>query len=217
MRVEALAKARDDADAGDPDFARVSHGREPPWGTRSRSATFSMLARNDGSGNSTRRKVSSALQTGLPSHLMLGLRHREARAVMHEARRHGEHLSGRHEGAQLCFLHGGEERHAGELVHGDQQPAGGLRHRLDQQDAGHQRMAGKVPFEDRGCGRDGRLGADRLVAELEFDNPVDEEKVLEAHAIPITLAPRPWRRSARRCARRGSSARNTARSSPCRR
>src|SRR6185295_15605577 len=35
MRIEALAKAGHDADAGDPDFALVSHG-SPPWETRFR-------------------------------------------------------------------------------------------------------------------------------------------------------------------------------------
>ena len=180
-------------------------------------ATFSMLARNDGIGEFDQTECQLGVAHRLALALDLGLGDGEARTVVNQLRRDRKHLSGRHEGAQLRLLHGGEERHAGELVHRDQEPAGGLRHRLDQEHAGHQRMTREMALEDRGRRRNGRLGANRLVVKLEFDNPVDEEEVLEAHAISITRARRPLRRSARRSARRGSSARNTARSSPCRR
>src|SRR4029078_3916425 len=101
-------------------------------------------------------------------------------------------LTWRHEGAQLRFLYGGEKTHAGKLVHGDQEPAGSLRHRLNQQHAGHQRMTREMALEDRGRCRDGRLSADRAVVKLEFDNPVDEEEVVEAHANSIYAGAAPF-------------------------
>src|SRR5262249_32706075 len=71
VRVAAFAETRDDADAGDPGFARgVSHVRQPcasaVIGNSSRAATSSMLERQAGFGNSMTRKVISALQVSLP-------------------------------------------------------------------------------------------------------------------------------------------------------
>ena len=73
---------------------------------------------------------------------------------------------------------------------------------------------GKMPFENGAFGRDGRLSADRQVVEVEVDDPVDELEILDPHCVPDIICP--WQRPGRRCGRRGSSARNTARSSPCR-
>src|SRR5262249_33883859 len=85
------------------------------------------------------------------------------------------------EGAQLRLLDGGEERHALELGGGQHEPARRLRHRLDQQHARHQGMAGKMPFEDGAFLRDLGLGADRSPIEIEVDDTVDELEVLDPH------------------------------------
>src|SRR4051812_6515420 len=90
----------------------------------------------------------------LSRELDIRLGDREAGAVVHELCRNVENLSGGHERPQLRFLYGGEKGHAGELVHGNEQPPRRLRHRLDQQHAGHQRMPGEMTFKNRGCGRD---------------------------------------------------------------
>ena len=81
------------------------------------------------------------------------------------------------------LLKRGEERHAGELGEADDEPAGGLRHRLHQQHAGHQRVAREMTLEDRGAGRDGRLDADLAAIEVEVDDAVDELEILKAHAV----------------------------------
>ena len=48
------------------------------------------------------------------------------------------------------------------LVTRDDEPAGGLRHRLDEQHARHQRIAGKVSLEDRSMWS-GRVASARMV------------------------------------------------------
>ncbi len=49
----------------------------------------------------------------------------------------------------LALVDRGEERHALEVVSAQQEHAAALRHDLDQQHAGHQRIAGEVALEDR--------------------------------------------------------------------
>ena len=171
-----------------------------PIGNSRIAAIFSMLARNSALGNSTTRNVILALQASLPSHL---IRRRRRRSPSPRAQlgRERERLPGRDERSQLRFLERGEERHARELGHRDHEPAGGLRHRLDQQHARHQRIAGEVAFEDGRCGRNARLGTDGLLGEIEIDDAVDELEILDAHA----RVRRPWRRRARRCGCTGCS------------
>ena len=112
----------------------------------------------------------------------LGGRNRIARTFVNDARLYHELVAGADETSHLGFLDRGQERHALELVQGDQEPAGGLRHGLDQQHAGHQRIAGEMSLEDGRFGRDPRLGANGLLRKIKLGDAVDELKVLETHA-----------------------------------
>src|SRR5262249_42826456 len=105
-----------------------------------------------------------------------------ARSFVQQLGRERKALAWDYERAQLRLFQRSEERHPGELSDGDDQPARGLRHRLDEQHARHQWIAGKVAFEDGGCARNARLGSDGLLGKIEIDDTVDELKVLEAHA-----------------------------------
>ena len=141
-----------------------------------------MWARNSGPGNSTTRKVISALQASLPSQRISACVTAKPEPSCSSLADSDSCLSGRDEGAELGFLERGEERHAGELGGGDDQPAGGLRHRLDQKHAGHQRIAREVSLEDGRRGGNTRLSADRFRAEIEIDDAVDQLEVFKAHA-----------------------------------
>ena len=93
----------------------------------------------------------------------------------------GQALAGLDEGAELGVADLRQERHAFETVDRDHKPAGGLRHALDQEHAGHQRIAGKVALEDRAGRRHDGLGADLAVAEIDLGDPVDQLEILKAH------------------------------------
>src|SRR5215471_1997443 len=108
-------------------------------------------------------------------------RHGEARSLVQHLGVDREQLAGNYEGAQLRLLDGGEERHALELGGGQHEPARGLRHRLDQQHARHQRMPGEMPFEDRAFLRNLGIDADRAPTEIEVDDAVDELEILDSH------------------------------------
>src|SRR5665213_2073856 len=110
--------------------------------------------------------------------------------VVHELRGDRKTLSGFDEGAQFGFLDRGQERHAPKLVHGDHQPAGGLRHCFNQQYTRHQGIAGEMPFEDRIFGRYRRLAADAAIGEIDVDDAVDQLKVLETHLASCFLPAR---------------------------
>src|SRR5689334_21043766 len=124
-------------------------------------------------------------QLGLASRLAgdrdRGLRHGEAGPFVQHRGGDREQLARNHEGAQLRLLDGGEECHALELGGGQHEPARGLRHRLDQQHARHQRVAGKMSFEDRAFLRDLGIDADRPPIEIEVDDTVDELEILYPH------------------------------------
>src|SRR6516225_3698568 len=103
----------------------------------------------------------------------------KARALVHELARQCELLTGGNEGSQLGFFDSREEWHARELGNRDEQPTRGLRHGFNEENAGHQRMAGKVSLKDGGCGGYARLGADRPIGEIERDYAVDQLKIFD--------------------------------------
>ncbi len=80
----------------------------------------------------------------------------------------------------------------------DQKPARCLRHRFDQQDARHQRVAGEVPLEDRIGLRDLCFNRNGSFADVEVGDPVDQFKIFEVHGW-ARQAPLP--RPVRRCGR----------------
>src|ERR1700726_3992798 len=92
-----------------------------------------------------------------------------------------EHLAGGNEAAHLGFLDRGEERHALELRQGDQEPAGCLRHRLDQQYTRHDRMARKVTFEDGILQRYLRLDRDGALSDIEVGDAVNQLEIFKLH------------------------------------
>src|SRR5215216_3922144 len=129
-------------------------------------------------------------------------RHGIARAFVHQLGGNRQELPRRHEGAQLGFLDGGEKRHALEARNRDDEPTRGLRHGFDEQHAGHQRMAGKMTFEDRAGERNRGLAADRSIGEIELDDAIDQLKILKLHAVTYVLtAPLAATRSSMRAQR----------------
>src|SRR3984957_4491551 len=118
-----------------------------------------------------------------------GLGDGEPGAIVQQRGGDRQKLARNDEGAQLCLLDGGEERHPLELGRRDDEPARGLRHRLDQQHARHQRMAGKMPFEDGAFLRHLRVDADRAPIEIEVDDTIDELEVLDPHGVGSYAAP----------------------------
>ena len=118
VRVRPFAEAGDDADPGDPGFARfgVSHGvsalhRE----IRCVLAISSMCPRNSGSGNGITRNVSSALQTSLPPTVISALVIAKPEPSCTSFAVSVKLLPGHDEGAQLGFLDRGQKRHALEI------------------------------------------------------------------------------------------------------
>src|SRR5579885_1154007 len=91
------------------------------------------------------------------------------------------------ETAEFRFLDRGQKWHPFETRRGHYQPARALRHCLDQQHAGHQRIAGEVPFENRAGGRNRRFRSDLAIVEIEFDDLVDQLEILDPHVTPRTL------------------------------
>src|SRR4051812_44174618 len=118
-----------------------------------------------------------------------GFGHGVTRTVMVQLGGDRQHLSGRHEGAQFCFLHRSQKRHSLEAVDRDHQPAGRLRHGFDQQYAGHQRITRKVPFEDRAGVWNSCFGSDRSAGHIQLNDPVDQLKILKPHGRRCSYAP----------------------------
>ena len=214
MGVRPLAEAGYDADAGDPGLAAAFQPcADASTGNPMRCATSLMLVRNFGSGKAMTRKVISRVGHGLAVHIDGRLGYRIAGTVMQQACPQRQHLSGGDECPQFCFLHRRQERHAREAGDADDQPARGLRHRFDEKHAGHQRMAGEMPLEDRAGFGNLRLRRDGAAHQIELDDPIDELEIFEPHGGPATPpSPRPDRR----CWCRDCRGRNTARSWPCR-
>ena len=79
----------------------------------------------------------------------LGLRHGIARALVLQLRRDGEHRARSDEGAKARLVDRHQERHVGEAHQAEHEIAGSLGHGLGEKNAGHEGMAGEVPFEDR--------------------------------------------------------------------
>ena len=139
MRLQPFAERGHDADTGDPDFLPAQ-----PWviacsGKPILLAIASMCTRKSGSGKGIWRKVRSALHFSSVPTRDLRRGDGKARAFMLDLGIDRQQLAGTDETAHLGFLHHRQERHALELHHAEQKPAGTLRHRFGQQDAGHDR------------------------------------------------------------------------------
>ena len=100
---------------------------------------------------------------------------------MNERGAHGELLSWRDEHSKFGVFHGGQESHALKTIDRHDQPAGGLRHGFDQQDAWHQWKAGEVTLENSVVRWNRGVGADSAIGEADVGNPVYQLKVLKTH------------------------------------
>ncbi len=107
--------------------------------------------------------------------------HGESGAFVNDAGIDSEQFSGADETAHLGFLDCAQKRHALEFRQRDQEPARRLSHRLDQQDTRHDRVAGKVTFEDRAFGGNLRLGRDGAFTDIEVDDAVNQTEIFELH------------------------------------
>jgi hypothetical protein len=123
------------------------------------------------------RRVASKLAADL--HPRFG--HRITGAFVKDVGVDGQQFAGGDEAAHLGFLDGGQKRHALEFHQAEQQPAAGLRHRFDQQHAGHQRVAREMPLENGARRWNLRLDRDRLRFRVEVENAVDELEIFELH------------------------------------
>src|SRR6267154_5974885 len=121
----------------------------------------------------------AALQLGADSRLCRG--YRKTRTLMLDLRLDRQQLAGAHEAAHLGFLHHCEKRHPLEVRDAKHEPAGTLRHRFGQQDAGHDWKAGKMPLEDRVGLRNLRLDRNGPLAEIEVDDAIDKLEIFELH------------------------------------
>ena len=90
-----------------------------------------------------------------------------------------QQFAGADEAAHLGFLDRAEKRHPFEIHQRDQQPAGGLRHRLDQQHAGHDRIAREMSLEDGAMGRNLRFNRNGALVEFEVDDAVNQLEIFE--------------------------------------
>src|ERR1700682_2760640 len=109
----------------------------------------------------------------------------KARTFVNDAGGYFQQLPGADETPHLGFLHRAEERHALEFGQRDQEPARGLRHRLDQQHAGHDRVARKVTFEDSVFLGNLRLGRNGLLADIEVGDAVDQFEIFKLHGARL--------------------------------
>src|SRR5262245_22472600 len=107
---------------------------------------------------------------------------------MDESCRHRQLLSRPEDHPELRVLDRGKKRHAIESMRRDDQPTGGLSHRLDQQDSRHQRKAREMTLEDGVGGRNRCLSADLPVGDFQLDDAVDQLEVLKTHG-PRAYAP----------------------------
>src|SRR5438034_147753 len=75
----------------------------------------------------------------------------------------------------------GQKRHPFEVHQREQQPAGGLRHRFDQQDAGHDRIAREMPLENGALLRNLRFDRNGFFVHIQVENAVDQLEILDSH------------------------------------
>src|SRR5258708_7014694 len=132
-----------------------------------------------GEGGKAKGYFSAALQ--ILAYVALCLRDRKAGTFVLDLRIDRQQLTGTDETSHLGFLHDGQERHALELQHAEQQPAGALGHRFGQEDAGHDWKAREMPLEDGGLLRDLRLDLDGALGEVEVEDTVDQYEIVEVH------------------------------------
>src|SRR5258708_35082660 len=111
----------------------------------------------------------------------LGLRDRKAGTFVLDLRLDRQQLTGTDETPHLGFLHNGQERHALELQYAKQKPAGALRHRFGQEDAGHDWKAREMPLEDGVLFRNLRLDLDGALGEVEVEDTFDQYEIIKVH------------------------------------
>ena len=175
-------------DAGDPHLTAVAHvpgsleasSEKSFTGTWIRSPHSTMAWRSSG----IRKRHDAVRDLRFTDRSALaasfGFADGEAGALVDDLAFELEFFAGKYGAAEFGFLDGDQERHGGEAVDRDDEPAAGLRHAFDLQHARHQRIAGKVSFENRALFRH---AADRI-------------------------APCARRRRARRCGRSSGNIRN---------
>ena len=190
-RLEPLAKACEQTDAGDPHLAASAHFVSSLIGTSMRSAHSNSAVRNSGLGNGMIVYMIRALADDLSISSALAFADRVARALMHDAAFDFEFVAWKYCGTELRVFDAGHERHGVKIVHRNQQPAGGLRHAFKQQRTRHQRITREVAFEDCGRFRHRANGSSRAPGNVERDHAVDHLEVFETHARRLRrLSPR---------------------------
>src|SRR6266481_2644289 len=132
-----------------------------------------------GEGDMAEGEVGAALQLGADARLCRG--DGKTRAFVLDLRFDRQQLAGTNETPHLGFLHHRQERHALELHHAEQKPAGALRHRFGQQNTGHYWKAWKVPLEDGAMFRNLRLDRDGFLSHIEVEDAVDQLKIFKLH------------------------------------
>ena len=130
-------------------------------------------------GNVAERDRRVALQLAADPYLRFG--HRITRAFVKDVGVDRQQFPGGHEAAHLGFLDRGEKRHALEFHQREQQPTRGLRHRFDQQDAGHDWIAREMPLEDGVVLRNLRLDLNGLLVDVEVEDAVDQLEIFKLH------------------------------------
>ena len=159
---------------------RISHRRAPPSGKPIRAAVcFHGGAEFVGKRHDAERQfgVASRFAVDLDRSLGDGI----AGAVMDQFSGDSRLVPGATNARSLASLTAARNGMRSKLFIADDQPARCLRHRLDQQHARHQRMAGEVAFENGAFTWNRGFDADRALREVQIDDPVDELKILEAH------------------------------------
>src|SRR5215475_8536804 len=91
----------------------------------------------------------------------------------------GEQFARCNEAAHFGFLDRRQKRHSLELHKRKQEPTGGLRHRLDQQHTGHDRVAGEMPLENSTRLWNLCFDRDGLLFRVEVENTIDKLEVIE--------------------------------------
>src|SRR6478752_9639269 len=129
--------------------------------------------------NMAERDGRVALQLAADPYLRLG--HRIARALVKHVGVDRQQFPRGHEAAHLGFLDRGEERHALEFHQREQQPTRGLRHRFNEQDAGHDRIAREMSLEYGVVLRDLRLDLNGFLVDVEVENAVDQLEIFKLH------------------------------------
>src|SRR6266550_9625840 len=130
-------------------------------------------------GNMAERDGRVALK--LAADTYLGLGHRITRALVQDVGVDRQYFSRRHKAAHFGFLDRGEKRHALEFHQREQQPTRGLRHRFNQQDAGHDWIAREMPLEDGALLGNLRLDRNGLFFHIQVENAVDKLEIFDSH------------------------------------